>query len=47
MLSRLICRIVLKADPDAKVTVHDIRMFASSFSLMQCMDVKDLLDAMR
>ena len=46
-LSRLICRIVLKADPDAKVKVHDIRKFASSLSLMQCMDVKDLLNAMR
>ena len=47
MLSRLICRIVLKADPAAKVKVHDIRKFASSLSLMQCMDVKDLLNAMR
>ena len=46
-LSRLICRIVLKADPAAKVKVHDIRKFASSLSLMQCMDVKDLLNAMR
>ena len=47
MLSRLICRIVLKADPDTKVRVHDIRRFASSLSLMQCMDVKGLLNAMR
>ena len=47
MLSRLICRIVLKGDPAAKVKVHDIRKFASSLSLMQLMDVKDLLGAMR
>ena len=47
MLSRLICRLVLKADPAAKVKVHDIRKFASSLSLMQCMDVKGLLNAMR
>ena len=47
MLSRLICRIVLKGDPFAKVKVHDIRKFASSLSLMQHMDVKELLNAMR
>ena len=47
MLSRLICRLVLKADPAAKVKVHDIRKFASSLSLMQCMDVKGLMNAMR
>ena len=46
MLSGLICRIVLKGDPTAKVKVHDIRKFASSLSLMQHMDVKDLLNAM-
>ena len=46
-LSRLICRLVLKADPEAKVKVHDIRKFASSLSLMQCMDVKGLMNAMR
>ena len=38
---------VLKADPAAKVKVHDIRKFASSLSLMQCMDVKTLLNSMR
>ena len=45
-LCGLICRIVLKGDPTAKVKVHDIRKFASSLSLMQLMDVKDLLNAM-
>ena len=40
-------RLVLKGDPDAKVKVHDIRKFASSPSLMQLMDVKDLINAMR
>ena len=47
MLSKLLCRIVLKGDPAAKVKVHDIHTFASSLSLMQLMDVKDLLSAMR
>ena len=46
MLSRLICRIVLKGDPAAKVKVHNICKFASSLSLMQLMVVKDLLNAM-
>ena len=46
MLSRLVCRIVHKVDPAAKVKVHDIRKFASSLSLMQLMDVEDLLNAM-
>ena len=34
MLSRLVCCIVLKGDPEANVKVHDIGMFASSLSLM-------------
>ena len=47
MLSRLICRIVPIAGPDTKVKALDIRKFASSLSLMQCMDVKTLLNSMR
>ena len=46
MVSKIICRIILKGDPVAKFKVHNIRKFASSLSLMQLMDVKDLLSAM-
>lgn len=46
-LSKLICRFVLEGDPTAKVKVHDIRKLASSLSLMQHMDVKDVMEAMQ
>ena len=39
--------LVLKGDPLTKVKIHDICKFASSLSLMQHMDVKELLKAMR
>ena len=36
-LSTEICKLILEADPDAKAKVHDVRKFASSYSLAETM----------
>ena len=36
-LSTEICKLILEADPDAKAKVHDVRKYASSYSLAETM----------
>ena len=45
-LSKIVCQHVLNGDPSAKAKVHDIRKLASSLSLMEHRDIKDVLSAM-
>ena len=47
MLSHLIYRLSQRVDPTPQVKVRDKRRFASSLSLLHCMDVKILLNAVR
>jgi len=46
-LSKHICILVLNADPDTRVKVHDIRKYAASCALAETMDVSGMVNALQ
>ena len=44
-LSVQICKLILEADPNTKTRVHDVRKYASSYSLAETMLVGDLVSS--
>ena len=44
-LSTQICKLILEADPNTKARVHDVRKYASSYSLAETMLVGDLVSS--
>ena len=46
-LSTHICKLILNADPETRVKVHDIRKYAASCSLAETMDVAGMVNALQ
>ena len=46
-LSTYICKLILSANPDKKVKVHDVRKYAASCSLAETMDTSEVVSAIR
>ena len=46
-LSTQICKLIVNADPDTRVRVHDIRKYAASCSLAETMNVSGMVNALQ
>ena len=44
-LSTYICKLILASNPDAKVKVHDIRKYSASYSLIETMDISEVVSS--
>ena len=44
-LSTYICKFILSSNPDAKVKVHDIRKYSASYSLIETMDISEVVSS--
>ena len=44
-LSTYICKFILSTNPDVKVKVHDIRKYSASYSLIETMDISEVVSS--
>ena len=45
-LKNLVCKLIVKGDPEARAKVHDIRKFAASYALIHLMNETEMASAM-
>ena len=44
-LSTTVCKLIHKAEPSVKATIHDVRKYAASQSILETMKVSEVIEA--